>query len=133
MVSQMWASAWKKNYSYHICEIYPDFGKLAFCLANHACVSHLLRGQPHLLECYYQNCLIGTHVCTSSIRMISFFTLQCQLFTSCNVSNNASLVCARTGGGGGEGGGQPNVDRPGRGGGGGSPKNSQICADILYG
>ena len=46
-----------------------------------------------------------------SNRMISFFTLQCELFTSCNVSNNASLVSARTGGGGG----QPNVDRPGQG------------------
>ena len=42
-------------------------------------------------------------------------------------------MCARTGGGGWEGGGQPNVDRPGLGEGGGSPKNSQICADILYG
>ena len=28
-----------------------------------------------------------------------FFTLQCELFTSCNVSNNASLVSAWTGGG----------------------------------
>ena len=28
-----------------------------------------------------------------------FFTLQCELFTSYNVSNNASLVTARTGGG----------------------------------
>ena len=27
-----------------------------------------------------------------------FFTLQSELFTSCNVSNNASLVSARTGG-----------------------------------
>ena len=62
-----------------------------------------------------------------SNRMISFFTLQCDLFTSCNVSSNASLVSARTGGGGG----QPNVDRPGQGEEG--PKNSQICADILYG
>ena len=35
------------------------------------------------------------------------------------------------GGGGGGGDGQPNVDRPGQGDGG--PKNSQICADILYG
>ena len=35
-----------------------------------------------------------------SNRMISFFTLQCELFLSCNVSNNASLVSARTGGGG---------------------------------
>ena len=71
---------------------------LHFCLANHACVSHLLHGQPHLLECYYPNCVIGTHVCTSSMRMISFFTDQCELFTSCNVSNNASLVSAWTGG-----------------------------------
>ena len=31
----------------------------------------------------------------------------------------------------GEGGGQPNVDRLGQGE--GRPKNSQICADILYG
>ena len=43
-----------------------------------------------------------------SNRMISFFTLQCELFTSCNVSNNASLVSAWTGGGGS----QSNVDRP---------------------
>ena len=59
-----------------------------------------------------------------SNRMISFFTLHCELFTSCNVSNNASLVSTRTGGGGWstkcgaawtEG-----------------AKNSQICADILF-
>ena len=37
--------------------------KKAKYLANHACVSHLLRGQPHLLECYYRNCLIGAHMC----------------------------------------------------------------------
>ena len=30
VVSQMWMSAWKKNYSYHICEIYSD--NLAVCL-----------------------------------------------------------------------------------------------------
>ena len=56
-----------------------------------------------------------------------FFTLQCELFTSCNVSSSASLVSARTGGGGG----QPNVDRPGQGEEG--AKNSQICSDIRYG
>ena len=62
-----------------------------------------------------------------SNRMISFFTLQCELFLSCNVANNASLVSARTGGEGW----QPNVDRLGQGEVGG--KNSQTCADILYG
>ena len=37
-------------------------------LANYAaCVSHLLRGQPHLLECYYRNCLIGTHMCVHPV------------------------------------------------------------------
>ena len=35
-------------------------------------------------------------MCACSIRMIPFFTLPCELFTSCNVSNNASLVSART-------------------------------------
>ena len=101
---------------------------LHFCLANHACASHLLRGQPHLLECYYRNSLTGTCMCVHPASEWSvFFTLQCELFTNCNVSNNASLVSQRTGGGGG----QSNVHRPGQGE--GSPKNSQICADIPYG
>ena len=58
-----------------------------FC---HVGVSHLLLSQRHLSECYHQNCLIETNVWTSSIRMIIFFTFQCEMFTSCNVSNNAS-------------------------------------------
>ena len=61
-----------------------------------------------------------------SNRMISFFTLQCELFTSCNVSNIASLM---EGKGGMDG--QSNVERSGQGKGG--PKNLHICADILYG
>ena len=69
-----------------------------FCLANHACVSHLLRGQPHLLECCYRNCLIE-HTCVHPVsEWLVFFTLQCELFASCNVSNNAILVSPRTGG-----------------------------------
>ena len=74
------------------------------CLC-HACVSHLLLGQAHFLECFYRNCLIGTHMCVHPVSERSgFFTLQCELFTSCNVSNNASLVSAQTGGGGWRGG-----------------------------
>ena len=46
---------------------------LHFCLANHACVSHLLRGQPHLLECYYRNCLIRTHMCVHPVSEWSVF------------------------------------------------------------
>ena len=107
---------------------------LHFCFANHGCVSHLLRGQPHLLECYYRNSLIGTHVCVHPVSEWSDFfypsvwilhKLQC--FKQCQ-------PCLRTDrgwGGGGRGDGQPNVDRPGQGDGG--PKYSQICADILYG
>ena len=62
-----------------------------------------------------------------SNRMISFFTLQCELFTSCNVSNNASLVSARTGGGGE----QPNLDRPGQGEG-GSQKFPNLCGNPFW-
>ena len=78
---------------------------LHFCLANHACVSDLLRGQPHLLECYYQNCPTGTHMCV----LVS------------------SLVSAWTGGGGG----QPNIDRPGQGDG-GSQKFPNLCRHPLW-
>ena len=40
-----------------------------------------------------------THVCTSSIRMMIFLTLPCEVFTSCNISNNASFASTWTGGG----------------------------------
>ena len=103
---------------------------LHFCLANHACVSHFPCGEPHPLECYYRNCLIGTHMCVNPVSEWSVLcTLQCELFASCNVSNNASLVPAWIWGRGwstkcgqvwSEGG-----DR--------GPKNSQICANIFYG
>ena len=123
MFSQMWMSAWKKNYSYHISEIFDQS-----CL----CVTFNLWPNPSFGMLLSKLSNRNTHVCTSSIRMISFFypsvCLPLQLFTSCNVSTNASLVSARTGGGGG---GQPNVDRAVQGK--GSPKNSQICADIRYG
>ena len=73
----------------------------------------------------------NTHMCTSSIRMISFFypsvwivhKLECFKY----------IMPALCPFGQGEEGGQPNVDRPRHGGVGGGPKNSQICMDILYG
>ena len=75
---------------------------LSFCLVNNVCMSHLLRYQPHLLECYYQNCLIGTHMCVHPVSEWSvFLTLQCELFTSCNISNDASLLSAQKWGAGG--------------------------------
>ena len=64
-----------------------------------------------------------------SNRMISFFTLLCELFSSCNVSNNASLVSARTEEKGGRG--QRNVDRPGQGKE-GSQKFPNLCGHPLY-
>ena len=133
MVNQMRTSTWKKNYSYHICEIDSDdlvvclYMKFSFCLYSmkmyqtqyNAIISNIVFIQ--MLLRYFQT------------EWSVFFTLQCEFVTSCNFSNDASLVSARTGGWGGGGvreDGQPNVDRPGQGEGG--PKNSQISADILY-
>ena len=98
------------------------------CLC-HVCVSHLLRGQPHLLECYYRNSLIGTHTCVHPVSEWSvFLTLQCEFFTSCNVSKNASLLSPRTGGEGVVNQVWTGLDR-----GSGAPKKSQTFADIVYG
>ena len=73
--------------------------------------------------------LIGTHMCVHPVSEWSvFFTLLCELFTSCNVSKNASLVSARTGGGES---GQPNVDRPGQGEV-GCQKFPNLCAHPLW-
>ena len=96
--------------------IFPDndFATLAFLFDQSClCVTFTSCSTPSFGILLSKLSNRNTHVCTSSIRMISFFTLQCELFTSCNVSNNASFVSARTGGGGG--GGQPNVDWPGQG------------------
>ena len=71
---------------------------LHFCLVNHACVTFTSWSTPSFGMLLSKLSNRKTHVCTSSIRMISFFTLQCELFTSCNVSNNASLVSAWAGG-----------------------------------
>ena len=126
----MWTSAWKKNYSYRICEIYSD--NLAVCLyikfflllvVNRECMEHNVMTSFRILSSF--ECFLRYFQTEWSV----FFTLQCELFTSCNVSSNASLVSARTGGG--VVGGQPNVYRPGQGERG--SENSQICADILYG
>ena len=62
LVSQMWTSECPNKLRKKI--ISTIFVKY---LANHACVSHLLRGQPHLLKCYYRNCLIGTHTCVHPV------------------------------------------------------------------
>ena len=78
-----------------------DFGTLAFLFGQSClCVTFTSWSTPSFGMLLSKLSNRNTHVCTSSIRMISFFTLQCELFTSCNVSNNASLVSAWTGEGG---------------------------------
>ena len=53
-------------------------------------------------ECMERNVMTSFRILSSfecfyvSNKMISFFTLKYELFTSCNVSNNASLVSAGT-------------------------------------
>ena len=85
---------------------------LHFCLANHACVSHLLRGQPHLLECYYWNCLIGTHMCVHPVsEWIVSFSVNCSQVAMFQIM---PVLCPHGQEEGGRGG-QPNVDRPGQG------------------
>ena len=77
-----------------------DFGTLAFLFVQSClCVTFTSWSTPSFEMLLSKLSNRNTHVCTSSIRMISFFTLQCELFTSCNVSNNSSLVSAWTGGG----------------------------------
>ena len=77
-----------------------DFGTLAFLFVQSClCVTFTSWSTPSFEMLLLKLSNRNTHVCTSSIRMISFFTLQCELFTSCNVSNNSSLVSAWTGGG----------------------------------
>ena len=84
------------------CFLFPDndFGTLAFLFGQSClCVTFTSWSTPSFGMLVSKLSNRSTHVCTSSIRMISFFTLQCELFTSCNVSNNASLVSAGAGGG----------------------------------
>ena len=104
--------------------VYKIFNLLVF---NRECMGRNVMTSFRLLssfECFY----------VISKKTISFFTLQCELFTSCKVSNNASLVSARSGGGsmeGGRGGAQPNVNRPGQGEW-GSQKLPNLCGHPLW-
>ena len=84
-------------------------------------------------ECMERNVMTSFRIFFTlfSNRMIGFFTLQCELFTSRHLSNNVSLVSARTGGVEGEGGCSTKCGQTSTGG--GDPENSKICADILYG
>ena len=83
-----WTSAWKKIYSYHICEIYSDnlavclyilfpdidFGTLAFLFGQPClCVTFTAWSTPSLGMLLSKLSNRNTHVCTSSIRIISFF------------------------------------------------------------
>ena len=86
-------------------------------------------------ECMERNVMTSFRILSSFECFLCYFqtewsvfsTLQCELFTSCNVSNNASLVSTWTGGGGWSTKcGQAWIGE-------GWPKNSQISADILYG
>ena len=117
----MWTSAWKKNYSYHICEI---FGQS--CL----CVTFTSWSTPSFGMLLSRLSNRNTHVCTSSIRMISFF------YRSVWIAHMFQIMPALCPHGQREwgwvgGGWSTKCGQAWTGGGG--PKNSQICADILYG
>ena len=132
MVSQMWMSTWKDI----IATIFVKFTQIneIFSFSRYWIWNTCIFVWPIMPVChiYFVVNPIFWNAIIEFVHPVSewsgVFTLQCKLFTSCNVSNNTSLVSARTGGQGGR---QPNVDRPGQEVGG--SKKSHICADILYG
>ena len=71
----MWTSAWKKNYSYHICEIYSDnfavclYLKVSFCLYSIGNVWNAIISNIVFTRMFFM---------LFSNRVISFFTLQCE-------------------------------------------------------
>ena len=121
VVSQMWTSAWKKNYSYRICEIYSD--NLAVCLYIKFFLLLVFNR-----ECMEHNVMTSFRILSSFECFLRYFQTEWSVFLpfSVNCSQVAMFqimpaLCLH---GQAEGGGQPNVNRPGQG---------QICADILYG
>ena len=94
---------------------------LHFCLANHACVSHWLRGQPHLLECCYQICLIGTDMCVHPVSELSVFS---PFSVNCSQVAMFQIMPALFPQGQERVGGWSTKC--------GQDKNFQICPDILY-
>ena len=103
----MWTSAWNKNYSYHICKIYSD--NLAVCLY----IKLTSWSIPSFSMLLTKVCNRNTHVCTSSIRMVSFFlpfSLNCSQVAMFQIM---PALCLH---GQGEGrGDQTNVDTSGQG------------------
>ena len=82
-----------------------DFGTTAFLFGQSClCVTFTLWSTPSFGMLLSNLSNRNTRVCISSIRMISFFfTLQCELFTSCNVTNNLTVLCLHRQGEGGRG------------------------------
>ena len=113
-----------------------DFGTLAFLLGQSClCVTFTLWLMPSFGMLLSKLSNRNTRVCTSNIRMIRFFlpfSVNCPQVAMFQIM---PTLCPH--GQGEEGGGQPNVDRPGWGGGGGgggwgSQKFPNLCGHPLW-
>ena len=105
-----------------------DFETLAFLLGQSClCVTYTSWSTPSFRMLLSKLSNSNTHVCTSSIRMISFlpFSVNCSQVA---VFQIMPALCVRTDKG--QEGGQPNVDRPGEGEG-GSQKFPNLCGHPL--
>ena len=93
--SQMWMSAWKKNYT----TILVKFTQIneIFSFSMQRFWNTCIFVWPIMPVCHIY--FVVNPIFWNAIFGIRFFTLQCESFTSCNISNNASLVSAWTGGG----------------------------------
>ena len=89
LVSQMWTSTWKFTQIIWQYVCMKNFHSALFnreCMERNVMTSFQILSSFEYFLRYFQT------------ELSAFFTLQCELFTSCNVSNNANLVSAQTGG-----------------------------------
>ena len=115
VVSQMWTSAWKKNYGYHICEIYSYKMTVCLCIMSCPCVTFTSWSNPSvgkLLLSKLPNRKTRVYIQYQNDQFFLHFSVNCSQVAMFQIM---PALCLH---GLGEWGGQRNVDRPGQGEGG---------------
>ena len=115
VVSQMWTSAWKKNYGYHICEIYSYKMTVCLCIMSCPCVTFTSWSNPSvgkLLLSKLPNRKTRVYIQYQNDQFFLHFSVNCSQVAMFQIMPALCLHEL------GEWGGQRNVDRPGQGEGG---------------